>query len=66
MDTHTLTLTSDQMHELHIALLDRYNTLTQEINDKTKHGRILRIADRQRNRITSLIKIIDLELRETA
>jgi hypothetical protein len=66
MKTHTLKLTGDQLGELHIALLDRYHTLTQEINDKTKHGSILRIAQRQRNRLESVLQIVDLEMREIA
>ena len=66
MENHTLNLTGDQLGELHIALLDRYHTLTQEINDKTKHGSILRIAQRQRNRLESVLQIVDLEMRVTA
>jgi len=66
MENHTLNFTADQLHELHVALIDRYNTLTQEINNKTKHGSIIRIAQRQRNRIEGVLQIVDLEIRETA
>lgn len=66
MKTHTLNLTSDQLYELHVALLDRYNTLTQEINDKSRHGSILRIAQRQRDRLEDVLQIVDLEVKTLA
>lgn len=66
MKTQTLDLTDDQLHELHIALLDRYNTLTKEIADKTKHGSIIRIAQRQRDRLEGVLQIVDAKVRVTA
>jgi hypothetical protein len=61
---HTITLTNEQLHELHVILMDRMHSLSHEI--RTAPHDIVKIAHRQFDRADSIMEAISSELAAAA